>query len=52
LLKALKKDLRSLKRKYADARRTKIAVKKAKAKTHHKDQESGQAVRSQKSKPE
>jgi DNA gyrase subunit A len=32
LLKALKKDLRSLKRKYADPRRTKITVKKTTAK--------------------
>jgi DNA gyrase subunit A len=40
LLKALKKDLRSLKRKFADSRRTKIAVKKTTAKEDVTTQES------------
>jgi len=40
LLKALKKDLRSLKRKFADSRRTKIAVKKTTAKEEVTTQES------------
>jgi DNA gyrase subunit A len=51
LLKALKKDLRSLKRKYADSRRTKIALKEAKAQnrqsdTHHATQVKNQALKS------
>ncbi|HEY9637342.1 MAG TPA: DNA topoisomerase (ATP-hydrolyzing) [Coleofasciculaceae cyanobacterium] len=51
LLKALKKDLRSLKRKYADSRRTKIALKEAKAQnrqsdTNHATQVKNQALKS------
>jgi DNA gyrase subunit A len=46
LLKALKKDLRSLKRKYTDPRRTKIVVQKAKAQALKADAHDAATVKS------